>query len=330
MNVRRLVVASQNPDKIREVEQVLETLATPPEIVRGLEWVEVEETEPTLAGNALLKARFVAGETGMAALADDTGLEVDALDGAPGVRTARFAGEDATYADNVAKLLSVMQGQEDRGARFRTAVALVEPGGAEVVVEGALDGTIAHEARGERGFGYDPVFSLPDGRTLAEVPAAEKNLISHRARALHALVEVLAGDELVVDYRLATRGDAPAVAELLVASGWGHRVSKGAGVEALIAGATRCVTAWKDSTLVGFGRVITDDVSNGYLSMLLVAEGHRREGIGTRLVKSLIGSDPGITWVLRAGAGTAFWESLGFSPSAIAYERVRARSGRSG
>lgn len=186
----RLVVASQNPDKIREVEEVLDSLALPIEIVRGYEWPEVEETEDTLEGNALLKARVVAAYTGHAAVADDTGLEVRALGGAPGVFTARYAGPDASYADNVAKLLGELEGVEDRRARFRTAVALVDPSGEEVVVEGSLEGSIAAEARGTGGFGYDPVF-LVDGRTLAEIPPAEKNAISHRAVALQALAGAL-------------------------------------------------------------------------------------------------------------------------------------------
>ena len=186
----RLVVASQNPDKIREVEEVLDSLALPIEVVRGYEWPEVEETEETLEGNALLKARVVAVYTGHAAVADDTGLEVRALGGAPGVFTARYAGPDASYADNVAKLLAELEGVEDRGARFRTAVALVDPSGEEVVVEGSLEGSISVEARGTGGFGYDPVF-LVDGRTLAEIPPAEKNAISHRAVALQALAGAL-------------------------------------------------------------------------------------------------------------------------------------------
>ncbi len=184
----RLVVASQNPDKIREVEEVLEGLSLPIEIVRGHHWPEVEETEDTLEGNALLKARAVAAITGLAAVADDTGLEVRALGGAPGVFTARYAGPDATYGDNVAKLLAGLEGVEDRRARFRTAVALVDPSGEEVVVEGALDGSIATEPRGTGGFGYDPVFVV-DGRTLAEIAPAEKNAISHRGRALQALAQ---------------------------------------------------------------------------------------------------------------------------------------------
>ena len=186
----RLVVASQNPDKIREVEEVLESLALPIEIVRGHQWPEVEETEDTLEGNALLKARAVAAYTGLAAVADDTGLEVRALGGGPGVFTARYAGPNATYADNVAKLRAALDGVDDRFAQFRTAVALVDPAGEEVVVEGSLTGSIATEPRGTGGFGYDPVF-IVDERTLAEIPSAEKNAISHRARALQALAQTL-------------------------------------------------------------------------------------------------------------------------------------------
>lgn len=191
--LRRLVVASQNPDKIAEIEAVLAELPVPPEIVRGLTWPDVEETEPTLEGNALLKAHAVVAATGIAALADDTGLEVVALNGGPGVRTARFAGPQATYEQNVARLLVEMTDVQDRRARFRTAVALVHPDGTEVVVEGSLAGTITTERRGSGGFGYDPVFDV-DGRTLAEIPADEKNRISHRAVALHALVERLQGE----------------------------------------------------------------------------------------------------------------------------------------
>jgi XTP/dITP diphosphohydrolase len=189
-HLRRLVVASQNPDKLAEIEAVLAGLDTPPEVVRGLSWGEIEETEPTLEGNALLKAHAVVAATGIAALADDTGLEVAALGGAPGVRTARYAGANATYEENVARLLDELDGVADRAARFRTAVALVDVAGREIVVEGSLSGRIARARRGEGGFGYDPVFEV-DGRTLAEIPPEEKNRISHRARALHALVEVL-------------------------------------------------------------------------------------------------------------------------------------------
>lgn len=190
MKLRRLVVASKNPDKILEVEAVLRDLADDVDIVRGLDWPEVEETEPTLAGNALLKARAVHLATGLAAVADDTGLEVDSLNGAPGVFTARYSGPDATYASNVAKLLADLDGVADRTARFRTAVALVDEDGGELVVDGTLEGRITTERRGHGGFGYDPVFEV-DGVTLAEMDAGQKNQISHRAQALHALAAAL-------------------------------------------------------------------------------------------------------------------------------------------
>ena len=185
-----VVVASKNPDKVAEIEAVLADLDPPIIVIPGHEWADVEETEDTLEGNALLKARAVAGATGHAAVADDTGLEVVALGGAPGVRTARFAGEDATYDDNVERMLAEMEGVEDRAACFRTAIALVTPDGAEIVVEGRLEGSIAHERRGSGGFGYDPIFDV-DGRTLAEIGGEAKNEISHRARALRALAAAL-------------------------------------------------------------------------------------------------------------------------------------------
>ncbi len=188
--IRRVVVASKNPDKISEVEAVLEGLGVVEEVVQGLTWADVEETGSTLTENALLKARAVLGATGIASLADDTGLEVLALGGEPGVNTARFAGPGATYADNVEKMLRVMDGIEDRRARFRTVVALVEPSGREWVAEGSVAGTITLERRGGGGFGYDPVFEV-DGVTLAEMGPEQKNEISHRARALRALAELL-------------------------------------------------------------------------------------------------------------------------------------------
>lgn len=180
------MIASKNPDKIAEIEEVLRSFGLPAEIIRDAEWEDVDETGETLTENALLKARAVRAMTGLAALADDTGLEVDALEGAPGVRTARFAGADATYADNVAKLLEVLDGNPDRSARFRTVVAFVD-GIREVLAEGVLEGEIGLSPRGTNGFGYDPVFELPAGRTLAELSDDEKNSLSHRARALRAL-----------------------------------------------------------------------------------------------------------------------------------------------
>ncbi|MFP3882040.1 MAG: RdgB/HAM1 family non-canonical purine NTP pyrophosphatase [Actinomycetota bacterium] len=188
--IPRLVVASKNPDKIAEIEEVLQETNLTEEIVRDLDWPDVEETGSTLEENALLKGRVVVEATGLPVLADDTGLEVDALDGAPGVHTARFAGPDGRYEDNVAKLIEAMKGRTDRSARFRTVVALVFPDGVEVVAEGSVEGVITERPRGERGFGYDPVFAV-GGRTLAEMSLDEKNQLSHRARAIRALAEMV-------------------------------------------------------------------------------------------------------------------------------------------
>ena len=190
MRIERLVVASKNEDKLREMKAVLLGLGLVNELVAGLDWPDVEETEPTLEGNALLKARAVAAATGLPSLADDTGLEVDALDGAPGVRSSRYAGEEASYADNVRVLLEHLSGETERSARFRTVMALIIPGREEIVAEGVLEGRIIETPRGDSGFGYDPVF-LVKGRTLAELGPVEKNAISHRGRALRALAEKL-------------------------------------------------------------------------------------------------------------------------------------------
>ena len=159
----------------------------------GFQWPEIEEPYDSLEANALHKAVTVARHTGVAALADDTGLEVVALGGAPGVFTARFAGPDATYDDNVAKLLEELDGVTDRLARFRTAVALVYVDGSSVTAAGALQGRIALERRGAHGFGYDPVFEVEEFgyQTLAEIPEDEKNQISHLARALQELARIL-------------------------------------------------------------------------------------------------------------------------------------------
>lgn len=188
--IPRLVIASKNPDKVAEIEKVLADAQLAAEIVHGLHWPDVDETGTTLEENAVLKARAVVETTGLPVLADDTGLEVDSLLGAPGVHTARFAGDGARYEDNVAKLLEIMEGEANRTARFRTVVALVFPDGVEVTADGVLVGVISNSARGTRGFGYDPVFEV-DGRTLSEMSAAEKNAVSHRARAIRALIEAL-------------------------------------------------------------------------------------------------------------------------------------------
>lgn len=186
--IPRLVVASKNPDKVTEIESVVEPSGLAGEIVRGLDWPDVHETGATLEENALLKARAVVESTGLPVIADDTGLEVAALAGAPGVRTARFAGPEATYEQNVAHMLDSMTGVEDRAARFRTVVALVFPDGVEIVAEGSLEGRITDHPRGDDGFGYDPIFEV-NGTTLAEMGLEAKNRLSHRARALRALIE---------------------------------------------------------------------------------------------------------------------------------------------
>jgi XTP/dITP diphosphohydrolase len=148
---------------------------------------DVVEDGATLEQNALKKARAVCAATGIRSIADDTGLEVEALNGAPGVHSSRYGGPGATYADNVAKLLRALAGVPDskRRARFRCVVALVEPIGAELMVEGTCEGRITTEARGEGGFGYDPVFFVPEtGKTFAEMTLEEKDAISHRGRAM--------------------------------------------------------------------------------------------------------------------------------------------------
>ena len=188
--IPRLVVASKNQDKIEEIEAVLGEVGLVEEIVRGMGWPDVEETGSTLEENALLKAKAVMRAVGLPVIADDTGLEVAALGGLPGVETARYAGPDATYSDNVQRLLSEMDGVADRRARFRTVVALVMPDDTELVVEGVLDGAIAKTPRGSGGFGYDPVFEV-EGRTLSEMGVDVKNTLSHRARALRAMAEIL-------------------------------------------------------------------------------------------------------------------------------------------
>ncbi|MGA7096241.1 MAG: RdgB/HAM1 family non-canonical purine NTP pyrophosphatase [Acidimicrobiia bacterium] len=184
--IPRLVIASKNPDKIPEIEAVLLESGVADEIVDGLEWPDVDETGETLEENALLKARAVVEFVGLPVIGDDTGLEVRALGGAPGVFTARYAGAGASYADNVAKLLAELGEERDRTARFRTVVALAMPDGVEVVAEGVLEGGITRRRRGSGGFGYDPVFEV-SGRTLAEMTLKEKNELSHRARAIRAL-----------------------------------------------------------------------------------------------------------------------------------------------
>ena len=187
-----IVAATANPAKLSEIREILDGIMEV--LPRPAGVPDVSEDAPDLVGNARLKANAVAVATGGSALADDTGLEVAALGGAPGVRSARYAGDDATDADNVALLLDRMRGVTDRSACFHTVV-IVAGGGGEVISHGLCEGAIATEPRGEGGFGYDPVFvpAEGDGRTFAEMSAEEKHAISHRGRALRGLLELVAG-----------------------------------------------------------------------------------------------------------------------------------------
>jgi XTP/dITP diphosphohydrolase len=187
----RLVCATANPHKVTELSRMLpgwvQLVPRPPEVG------DVEETAPTLEGNAIIKAVEIANAADEWAIADDTGLEVMALDGEPGVRSARFAGGAATDADNRALLLQRMNGVTDRRARFRTVVALVNSRGEIHVVSGECAGTIAETEEGDHGFGYDAVF-IPDdadGQTFAQMSAEEKDAISHRGKALEQLPALL-------------------------------------------------------------------------------------------------------------------------------------------
>ena len=190
-----VVLASANPKKAAEIAEIL---AGHLEVVpRPAHVPEVVEDADTFEGNARLKAVALVMATGMAALADDSGLEVDALQGAPGVFSARYAGEGASDADNVAKLLAALASvpEDGRTARFRAVLVLRGADGSEVVAAGSVEGHIAAAPHGEGGFGYDPVF-IPvegDGRTFAEMGSEEKHAISHRGRSLRALLAQLPG-----------------------------------------------------------------------------------------------------------------------------------------
>jgi XTP/dITP diphosphohydrolase len=216
-----VVLATGNADKAREIVEVLVDQADEPVVAWAVtvgsetfgylldrpadiaetvertpaptEAPDVEETGDTLEQNARIKANALATALGVPAIADDTGLEVDALDGAPGVYSARYAGERASYADNVDKLLDALGARDDRGARFATVAMARWPDGREIAVRGEVEGAIASAPRGRQGFGYDPVFvpAEGDGRTFAEMSAAEKHALSHRGRAFRALAEAL-------------------------------------------------------------------------------------------------------------------------------------------
>ena len=191
--MKQFVCASANPDKVAEIADLLRdvvVLLPRPDSVG-----DIVEDADTLLGNARLKARAIAQASGLPAVADDTGLEVDALDGAPGVHTARFAGDNATYADNRAKLLGVLRNVAPalRTARFRTVALVAYPDGSEQWAAGVCEGSIALVERGERGFGYDAVFVPNEGddRTFAEMSVEEKHSVGHRGRAFRALALLL-------------------------------------------------------------------------------------------------------------------------------------------
>lgn len=192
--MKKIVFATHNQHKLDEIQAITKGKLN----ILGLGDIncheEIEETGSTLEENALIKARFVRDKYGYDCFSDDTGLEVEALDGVPGVYSARYAGEGCNFADNMNKLLGAMQGIENRTARFRTVIALVMHG-KEHLFEGVIKGKIIEEKRGYDGFGYDPVF-MPEGydRTFAELGNGVKNNISHRALAMEKLVEFLLRD----------------------------------------------------------------------------------------------------------------------------------------
>ena len=193
--MRKLLIATNNSGKVKEYADLLNDLpvrlTTPAQ--EGLS-LEVDETGDTFAENAILKARAYAEASGLLTLADDSGLEVDALDGVPGIRSARYAGEGASDEDRYRLLLRYLAGvpEKERTARFRCVVAVATPEGEVHTAAGRCEGLIGFEPRGRHGFGYDPVFYLPDrSQTMAELSAEVKNRISHRARALQAALPTL-------------------------------------------------------------------------------------------------------------------------------------------
>ncbi len=189
--MQKLIFATNNLHKLEEIQDLLQIKYD----IIGLGKIgikeDIPETADTLEGNALQKARFVYNRTLSNCFADDTGLEVDALEGAPGVYSARYAGENATFDDNMDKLLASLVNKENRKARFRTVIALIINGN-EYLFEGKIDGTILLNKKGTDGFGYDPIF-LPEGfeKSFAEMGPAQKNAISHRGRSVVKLVHFL-------------------------------------------------------------------------------------------------------------------------------------------
>jgi XTP/dITP diphosphohydrolase len=195
--MKELVLASGNKGKLAEFQRLLEGLDVQIHSMKEYPEIgEIVEDGSTFAENALIKARAVCKATGKPAMADDSGLAVDALDGAPGIYSARFAGEQRSDADNNAKVLQLLEGVEDgkRTARFFCVIAIVLPDGREYTVEGTCEGTILHALQGEGGFGYDPLFYVESlDKTFAEMTMEEKNRISHRGHANRKAVEIIRG-----------------------------------------------------------------------------------------------------------------------------------------
>ncbi len=213
----RIVLATHNPHKREELLHVLRgelkkwmtdhpqaiEILTLDDITQAIG--DIEETGDTLEENALIKARAVYAQTHLPTIADDTGLEVSALGGAPGVFSARYAGEGATYEDNVQKMLKALKDVNNRTVMFSTAIAFIDADGSEHVFRGSVEGTITESPRGAHGFGYDPIFAPTEdaqGRTFAEMTDAEKNAISHRGRALRKFAAyLLTQDNACSEYR---------------------------------------------------------------------------------------------------------------------------------
>ena len=194
-DMRKLIFATNNKHKLGEVRDMLDGIVDIVSLSDAGLSGEIPETADTLQGNALQKARWVWERTHCDCFADDTGLEVDALDGAPGVYSARYAGEHCSFDDNIDKLLNALDGNTNRKAQFRTVVCLIENGEPRYF-EGKVEGCILTERYGNEGFGYDPVF-MPDrfAVSFAEMPAEVKNMISHRGRAVSGLVEYLKSED---------------------------------------------------------------------------------------------------------------------------------------
>lgn len=187
----RAIISSRNEDKVREIKKILSDLDI--EFYSANDFSdlpEVIEDQDSLLGNAMKKAKEIAVVTGMAAISDDTGLFIESLKGEPGVRSARYAGNDCSYRKNRKKVLSKMQGIDNRKAVFRTVVVMALPDGSYTYAEGILEGIIANQEIGRQGFGYDPIFIVPEkNKTLAELSLEEKNEISHRGRAFRLLAD---------------------------------------------------------------------------------------------------------------------------------------------